>query len=336
MTSRSLLITCAGRWAGVVTRLQQAVRSRPDLGIHRVLAASSDELTPAGVFADGCHRLPLLRDPGYVEALIGLCHRESVAAVLPVIDLDVRRLAPELGRLQAAGLEAMCPEQDVAALCADKWRVAELAQTRGWPHPRTVLDPREAPFGFPAFMKPRSGFGSVGARVCGSPGEALERAAAEPGLMLQELIDAPELTVDGYVARSGHPVVCVPRRREKIVSGESYRTTTIEAPAAHALSMDVMREFGRRGFHGPLNIQWFETDPPLFVEVNPRLGSGSVLADVATAGRLFECLLIEATGGTATGDPHAYERGVTLSRYLGDVFHRGATVVRIDPPGQTS
>jgi hypothetical protein len=67
----------------------------------------------------------------------------------------------------------------------------------------------------------------------------------------------------------------------------------------------------------------FASDPPAVFDVNPRLGSASVLSNVATGGRLFAAVLQEACGGTAQSlSVDDYEEGLFLYRYFGDVFYR--------------
>jgi len=83
----------------------------------------------------------------------------------------------------------------------------------------------------------------------------------------------------------------------------------------------------RRGLRGPLNVQVFASQPPLVIEVNTRLGSASVLSNVATGGRFFAAVLAEACGLPVDGDPDDYREGLSLYRFLGDVFHDGDSVL---------
>ena len=54
--------------------------------------------------------------------------------------------------------------------------------------------------------------------------------------------------------------------------------------------------------------------------MNTRVGSGFVLSNMATHGRLLESMLAEASGSDVEGDPDDYVRGMRLYRYYGDVF----------------
>ena len=95
--------------------------------------------------------------------------------------------------------------------------------------------------------------------------------------------------------------------------------------------MRTINALATEGLHGPLNVQIFHTSPPMLLEVNTRLGSASVLSNMAAGGRLLDALLNEAVGGTSEGDPSDYLVGLQLNRFLGDVFHSGTKVVAVKP-----
>jgi hypothetical protein len=78
-------------------------------------------------------------------------------------------------------------------------------------------------------------------------------------------------------------------------------------------------------------MQLFATERPPVIDVNPRLGSATVLSNAASGGRLARALLGEACGLPAHGDPHDYREGVCLYRYLGDVIHDGSAPLEVFP-----
>ena len=329
--SHNLLVTCGGKWVGIVIQLREAMRRNPLLAEGKIVIASSDELTPAGCFADQAVHVPPIRDPGYVDHLIEVCRQHRIRVVVPLIDLDLERLSPHLARFDEIGTTVICPQPELVELCFDKFAFAQFAVRNGLRHPQTVIVSDLADLRFPAFYKRRRGFGSIGSGVCQSPAEAIQLSTAEPDLMFQELINAPEVTVDAYIARSGHCIVRVPRVRDKVVAGESYKSHTVCLPAVDDLARRTIEALAREGLRGPLNVQIFHTTDPMLLEVNTRLGSAVVLSNVAAGGRLLDALLHEALGGTSEGDPSDYRVGLHLNRFLGDVFHAGTEVVAVKP-----
>ena len=87
----------------------------------------------------------------------------------------------------------------------------------------------------------------------------------------------------------------------------------------------------QRPFRGPLNVQAFAGPRPVLIEVNARVGSGSVLGDAATNGPYFASILQDAVGEPVTSDPDDLSGRLALYRYLGDVFHQGTRAVSFPP-----
>jgi len=315
-----VLVTCGGKWVGIVLQLKAAMAAVPALRGGRVLVSSSEEATPAGAFADAAFVVPLIVDPCYIDALEALCVRERVRVVVPLIDLDVERLAPYRERFAAHGTTLVCPTPDLVATCFDKGRFAALAASEDLPVPRRV-DPGELDAAsYPLFYKLQKGFGSVGSGTCDSVTQARDVLARQPATVFEEVVTADEYSVDAYIARRGRCTVRVPRRRDKVVAGEVVRSQTVDVPRVSWVAARVIDALARRGLRGPLNVQLFDGDPPRIIDVNTRVGSGFVLSNMATHGRLIGSILAEASGADVEGDPDDYVRGMRLYRYYGDVF----------------
>jgi len=328
---RNLLVTCGGKWVGMVLQLREAMERVPSFRGGRIIVASSDAVSPAGCFADASCVVPLIRDPSYVDHLLAICHAHAISAVVPLIDLDLERLAPHRDAFAALGAVVVCPPPDLIELTLDKLRFAHFAAIHSLAHPPTWLAAEIPAAAAPLFYKRRRGFGSIGSGVCASAAEARTLAVDTSDLLFQPLVHASEFSVDAYIARSGRCIVCVPRVREKVVAGEAYKTRTIREVSVTPLARRTIDALAAAGLRGPLNVQIFDTSPPMLIEVNTRLGSASVLANVATGGRLFEALLQEAAGASADGDPDDFIDNLALNRFLGDVFHQGDRIVSIKP-----
>lgn len=328
---RNVLVTCGGKWAGLLLQLRDAMARLPIFQGAKLVVASSDSFTPAGCFADVTHVVPLIRDPAYVDRLLAVCRAENIGVIVPLLDLDLERLAAHHAVFAAAGVALVCPTPELVELSIDKLRFARFATEHGLRVVTTWLYHECDHVRFPLFYKRRRGFGSIGSGVCDTLAMFQKLAAADSALIFQPVVDAPEISVDAYIARSGICTVCVPRLREKVVAGESYKSRTIDDPPVTSLARATIGALARAGLRGPINLQIFATDPPQLLELNARLGSASVLGNTATAGRLFTSLLAEAAGETAQGDPDDYIRNLALARFLGDVFHQERRVVSIQP-----
>lgn len=316
----SVLVSCGGKWAGIVAQLAAAQRRAPQLAGGKLIVAANVPLTPAGMFADEAVTVPAIAAPEYIDALLAICLVKRVRVLVPLIDVDVVRLAPYREVFASIGTTVICPTPEMVELGFDKRRFAEFAAAEGLPYPHTYENSQLAQARYPLFYKSQRGFGSMAVGVVRTPGEAQALLAERPDLLFQEVITAPELSVDAYLARSGKCIVCVPRIRDKVIGGEAYQTHTVREPALQQLALRTLQALAKRGLRGPVNVQLFGGERPVLIEINTRLGSASVLSNQASGGRLFDAVLREACGEEVDGDPLAYQADLHLHRYLGDVF----------------
>ena len=331
MSGESVLVPSGGKSVGLVLQLKEALRAVGPLRGGRILVADRAAVTPAGSFADGAFRVPGVAEPDYVDALLRLCGEESVRVLLPVIDVDLDRLAPHAESFAALGTTLVSPPPHLKETCLDKARFAAFCHESGLPQPRSYERSALADAPFPLFAKRRRGFGSIGSGICRTREDARLALDRDPDLVFQELVQAPEVSVDAFVSRSGRCLVRVPRVRDRVVGGEVHQSHTVRSPTAAALADRAIAALTRVGLTGPLNIQLFESPEPVLIEVNTRLGSGCVLSNAATGGRLLATVLRDACGAACDGDPDDYAAGLWLQRYWGDVVHDGVRALSSHP-----
>lgn len=327
----NVLVTCGGKWVGVVVQLRKAMREVPPLQNGEVFVADREAVAPAAQWADRFFQVPGIREAGYVDSLLRICRGHGVRVLVPLIDVDLLCLTHHLDRFAAVGTRVVCPRPDLTELCFDKAQFDAFARREGIDVPQTFAPEALDRAAYPLFYKPRRGFGGVGSGVCHSPLEARRVLDADPEVMFQECLRGQEVSVDAYIASSGRCTVQVQRVRDKVVDGEVARAHTVKLPHVREAVTRTIDALARRGLRGPVTVQVFATPRPPVTDVNPRLGSGNVLGNVASRGRLLRALLQEACGIPARGHPDDYDEGVCLYRYLGDTFHNGTQTVEVLP-----
>jgi carbamoyl-phosphate synthase large subunit len=331
---RNVMVTCGGNWVGMAWHLRWAMDGVAALRGGEVVVADMSSPTPAGLFAGREVVVPPIADTGYVPALLAACRENDVRVLVPIIDLDLNRLAPHRQAFEAAGTTVVSPPPEVCELCFDKVLFQRFAEAEGLNPPRAYGADEVGAARYPLFYKRRLGYGSIGAGVARSPEVVRDALARDPDLLVQELVDAPEASVDAYVARSGRCAVRVQRLRTKVVGGEAWRSVTVRLDPVRELAERAVCALAGRGLRGPLNVQVFVSDPPRIGEVNPRLGSASVFSNFACRGRLFRSVLAGACGEDVEGDPDDYRVGLQLRRFVSDMYLDGGKVLGVVPSGE--
>jgi carbamoyl-phosphate synthase large subunit len=176
---------------------------------------------------------------------------------------------------------------------------------------------------FPLFAKPAEGSSSIGAGVVGSADELRVRRAADPSLVVMELIRGEEYTIDVYVDFQGVPQCAVPRLRLEARAGEISKGITVRDEALITLSLEVARKLP--GAIGCLTLQAFKVADGgyVFIEINPRFGGGYPLS--WHAGADYPRWMIEEAVGRvpdfATG--RAFKADLGMLRYDDEIIVDG-------------
>jgi carbamoyl-phosphate synthase large subunit len=308
----------------MILQLKAAMREVPPLSGGQIYVADRAAMTPSGQFADRAFTVPSIAETDYVDRLVDICQRHGVRVLVPLIDVDMIRLAPHIERFAEVGTHLVCPSPELVEICFDKASFDQLARAEGIPVPRRFTPDELDKAPYPIFCKPPRGFGSIGTGVCRSAEEARRALQLNPQLLFEEYVQDTEISVDCYLAAGNRCTIRVQRIRDRVVGGEAVQTRTVRIPEVQAVVAQVVDSLGQRGLCGPLNIQVFATTRPPVFDVNPRLGSASVLSNIASHGRLLRSVLAESCGLPVTGDPDDYQEGLHLYRFLGDLFHDGS------------
>jgi carbamoyl-phosphate synthase large subunit len=222
---------------------------------------------------DRCVSLPLVKDPGYVEALVAILSAHKIDVLLPGIDSEIIRLSAARHRLAASGAEVVLAPRELVEAAHDKLLTAEYLSARGVPVPPTCDAGSPVDIGFPIIAKPRHGHGSQGIAILPDP-EALQAFLDLPpsDYCLQHEVDGPEFTVGLLYDTDGvmRDAIAMERTLE---GGRTVLAKVVDGPEI----LQFMEDFGRKvPGRGAVNVQlrWDRRRGPMVFEVNARL-SGS-------------------------------------------------------------
>lgn len=311
----NVLITSASRKVSLVQAFQRALAAE---GGGRVVAADSQPRAAALHIADRARLLPRTDDPAFWDALVAVIHDEAIGLVVPTRDEDLAVFAERAGELAALGVWVPVGSTESVRLCQDKIAFARFCVEHGFSVPEILDDAAlRAPARYPVFARARHGKSGRHAFRVASPAELAERRAEHGELLVQELVTAPELSLDGFADRDGRVLSVVPRVRGVVFGGESFVSRTVAAPRM----IDTGRRLGELlGLRGPFVAQAFDRgDRVDLIEVNPRFGGASALAIEAGADGPRALVRI-AAGRDARPALGGYRIGLTMLRYTQDLF----------------
>lgn len=305
---------------GTVTAQSLIKALREDGRATFVAVLDLDELNATKAFVDAFVRVPPANDPAFVDACLHAAREHRIDLFVPIIvEREFLPVLDAVERFASLGCTVAVPEREIVLTAGDKLAFAQFLERHGIAGPKTVAYRPEGPFvGFPAYLKPRRGSGSVGTQRVANQAMLREAASGREDLIVQEAVDGTEFTVDCFAAEPGRVVAAVPRERIAIKAGVSVKGRTYRHGAIEGIAADVV---ARSGIAGPANVQGMLRDDGSFsiVEMNPRF-SGT-LALTTAAGINFATLLLDRYEGKPLPDLRGKHRaGVTMMRYWSEVF----------------
>jgi carbamoyl-phosphate synthase large subunit len=222
-----------------------------------------------------------------------------VNLIVPTIDPELPIYARHRERFLAQGIAVAIGDEKAVQIASDKWNTYQWLCASGLPTARTalaeeVLNHRSS-WPLPFMVKPRCGSASVGVTTISHFSE-LERAVHErKDLIVQEIAQGIEYTINLYLDLSGKCIASVPHRRIQTRGGEVAKGITTKNPALIELGRRVAEQLP--GMRGAMNVQCFLSAAGhiRIIELNARFGGGYPLAH--QAGAPFTHWLIEETLG---------------------------------------
>ena len=244
----------------------------------RIVATDSSIYAPALYFADKKYIVPRIDSPDYVECLLEICKKESVSAVTTFIDPEIEILSKNRKRFTDIGVEVLAPYESTAKLCFDKFEMYTFLKKHGINTVATwgslddfIISYNDGHVGFPVFVKPRTGSGSVGARRIDTFAQLEQALSADPTLIVQEYMDCVDLDADVYIDTVSHKAVSAfsKKKLETRIGGAS-KTISFKDEELFKFIRKIVSVFQ---FNGPIDMDFFYKDNLYFLsEINPRFG----------------------------------------------------------------
>ncbi len=160
----NILLTSVGRRSYIVEYFKQVMQ---DLG--EVHVSNSTSMSPAFVQADRSVVTPYIYEESYIPFLLEYCLKHQIDAIIPLLDMDLPRLAANKHTFAQIGTKVIVSDEEVIHICNDKWQTYLFLSQHGFDVPRTyvsleqvIVQVDQQRLTYPIIVKPRWGMGSIG------------------------------------------------------------------------------------------------------------------------------------------------------------------------------
>ena len=312
MTTMKILFTSVGRRV----ELMQAFRKASErLSINLIIyGADVSEFAPALFFCDKTVMVPRISEESYIPALLDVCEKEKINALIPTIDTDLLILSQNKDRFKKIGTEVVISDSDKISICRDKRLTTSFFESCGLCCPKTCDNYTEYKDGLPAFIKPKDGSSSINAFKVQNLEELEAYAHKISDYIIQPFIEGTEYTVDAFCDFEGKPIFITPRIRLAVRSGEVLKTKIAQDETIILEMKTLINKYKPCGQITVQLIRQKDTNKDFYIEINPRFGGGAPLSIKAGADSA-EALLKLINGQKLTYCPNAAKDGEVYSRF---------------------
>ncbi|MBO6179465.1 MAG: ATP-grasp domain-containing protein [Selenomonadaceae bacterium] len=288
-------------------------------GFDKVITTDCSPYSPALYRSDKHYIVPRMNDENYLPTILDICKREDVKAVLPLHEDECVLIAKNQRLFKDAGVIPLISSPEVVDICRDKYEFYRKITENNLPAIPTYLaneaDKAVKEQGFPLFIKPRFGAGSVSSYVINSL-EALEGYMKNEDVefIIQPYIKGRQYDSNAYIDfLSGKLADVFILEKMRMRAGEADKSISVLDERILSViekSCDIFQ------FCGAIDMDIIELDGMFMVmEVNPRFGG--TYPHTHSCGVNFVRLIANNAQGKTNNPqyPH-YEPGVVAFRYM--------------------
>ena len=295
----------------------------------KIIATDSSSLAVGFFLATSHEVMPEVCDEEeYKKRLFEVVAKYGVQVLMPSSGFDIYEYSKYRQELQEEyGAVAVVSDPKSLEICRDKALTFETLDGK-FETPFTTRDPNKVK-GFPVIAKPRLGKGSENIfKVDDEKDLAYVTSKFEKDTMIfQEYLAGQEYTIDVLCDLDKKPLLAVPRIRLQTRGGIS---TVGRIKRDKKIESECLRIAKHIGIRGPCCIQMKEIsneDPtPRLIEINPRMGGGTIFTTLAGAN--FPSMILQMVAGAKLEMPKISE--ITVARYFEEIIIR-ETPTQNDP-----
>lgn len=273
-------------------------------------------LSTGAQFCDRFFKIPRADDEQFIPTLLKICEENSIRVLVPIIDEEFFPISKSIHEFKKINTSVMLPDAQVVVICENKVKLCEFLKDNGFSTPKLYLSTPSAS-SFPLVKKPFIGRGSKGVTIVHNK-EELNYKSEKDKYFLQEYIEGREYTIDTLSNLNGEVLAAVPRVRLEVHDGKSIKAQTVRNRIIEEMSVQICN---RLGITGPACLQCILANDgiPYFFDINPRIGSATILT--VQAGVNIPFLAVKNLLGMKVDSLIGqFKENIIMLRYLTEFF----------------
>ena len=208
-----------------------------------LFGASSVPCHGQATYANYDSTLPFITDPSFEERFNAYLLKNEIDYVFPAYDDVIVRFGEFAATMSAV---PVMPQKDVCDIARSKVSTYQALSDMSF-CPDYCVSPVEID-SFPVFAKPDRGQGSQGVALIRDMEELKSMDFSGGGYVFCEHLSGAEFTIDCFTDRHGKLKVCLMRQRERVKSGISVRTSSLDTPdEVLGIAEDILTQIPLRG-----------------------------------------------------------------------------------------
>ncbi|MDW0155496.1 MAG: ATP-grasp domain-containing protein [Nitrososphaeraceae archaeon] len=278
----------------------------------RIVSSDTNPISAGFYMSDAHELLPEIESKSYIPRLFEIITKHKISILMPSSGYDIYHYSKYKKKLLKLGALPVVSDVMTMEICRDKMQTYHHLSKK-FDLPLTTLDSKKLE-GFPLIAKPRYGKGSKGIVKIENPLDLRYIQSKQNGFIFQEYLPGTEYTIDVLSDLNGEPLIAVPRIRVQTKAGISTVGKIIKDENISETCKSIAKYLKIKG---PCCIQMKESNEGTLklVEVNPRLGGGTIFT--ALAGANFPAMILDMAMGKRIKTPRISE--ITVVRYFEEI-----------------
>ena len=289
----------------------------------KIISSDTNPISAGFYLSDAHEVLPEVDNQSYTTRLFEIISKHNIGILMPSSGHDIYNFSRNKGNLLDRGAVAVVSDEDTMEKCRDKMETFTFLSQK-FASPYTTVDPNKI-IEFPLIAKPRFGKGSKGVVKIDNDDDLKYVQSKNDNLIFQEYLPGTEYTIDVLSDLEGEPIIAVPRIRIQTKAGISTIGKNVKDDSISETCKSIAKYLK---IIGPCCIQMKETKDGILkvVEVNPRLGGGTIFT--ALAGANFPSMILDMVKGKKVEPPVISE--ITVVRYFEEIVVENGKAMKYD------